>query len=85
MAINPAISAFEFHASAAHVGWRSGQPVWVAFSLKSAKEIYEDSPRNIVICVVPPHAMVVDCLEQAVMFFSGDDVAAIADDFVFAD
>ena len=84
MAVKSAISAFEFSASPTRVGWRSGKPVWIAFSLKSTREIYEDSPSSIVICVVPPHAVVVECLEQAIQFFSGDDVALLASDFVFA-
>ena len=57
--------------SSPHVGWRGGKPVWVAFSLSKAREIFEDSPQSVVICIVPPHAMMVESFESAVQFFSG--------------
>jgi hypothetical protein len=72
MAIEPSLEITNLKP---HVGWRGGKPVWVAFSLRSAGEIFEDSPSSVVVCVVPPLAAIAACFEEAVQFFSGDDVA----------
>jgi hypothetical protein len=38
-----------------------------------------------VICIVPPHAVMVESLESAVQFFSGDDVADRIATLIFAE
>jgi hypothetical protein len=82
MAIDPSLEITNLKP---HVGWRAGKPVWVAFSLRMAREIFEDSPSSVVICIVPPHAVMVESLESAVQFFSGDDVADRIANLIFAE
>ena len=84
MAIDPEPS-LEITNLKPHVGWRGGRPVWAAFSLRQAKEIFEDSPSSVVICIVLPHAAMVESFESAVQFFSGDDVAERVANLVFAE
>jgi hypothetical protein len=82
MAIEPSLEITNLKS---HVGWRGGKPAYVAFSLRSAGEIFEDSPSSVVICVVPPLAAIAACFEEAVQFFSGDDVAPRVANLISAD
>ena len=79
------MASFEFTAPVVHVGGQFREASLRRFLAEHGQALFEEFARPVVICVVPPHAAMTENLEQAVMFFSGDDVSAIAESFVFAD
>ena len=55
-----------------HVGWHDRRPVFVAFSLETAIEIFDEHWQPIVLCIVVPHAIRAENLEQARQVFDDD-------------
>ena len=55
-----------------HVGWHDRRPVFVAFSLETAIEIFDEHWQPIVLCIVVPNAIRAENLEQARQVFSDD-------------
>ena len=83
MASKATIRAMEITNPKIHVGWQRGSPVFVAFSLETARVIFDEHEIPIVICVAVPRAVRAETYEQAVSFFSDDHVAATVADAIF--
>ena len=85
MGIKEASRALEFTNPKMHAGWQGEKPVFVVFSLETARQAFEEYPKwgAVVICVAAPYAVRAENSEQAVHFFSDDKVAAIVAEAIF--
>ena len=85
MGVKEASRQMEFTNPRMHAGWQGGHPVFVVFSLESAKSVFDEfDPGVIVLCIAVPYAARAETYEQAIHFYRDDKVAAIVDRHIFA-
>jgi hypothetical protein len=84
--VKEASRALEFTNPKMHVGWKGAKPVFTVYSLPMAEGLFKGagSPGVIAICVAPPYSMIAENFEQAVHFFSDDNVSAFVNSAIFA-
>lgn len=86
MVLEAADRSMEFTNPKQHVGWEGGKiPVFAVFSLDMARRLFDEfrPGRVVAICVAIPKAARAENFEQALGFFSDDDVAAVDERMVF--